>query len=82
MLSPRLLELLREWWLIARQQGWLFPRRNPVNPITARQLDRVIHLAAEAAEIDKRVSMHALRHYLPRPTMSSSRMMSRDSKGL
>jgi site-specific recombinase XerD len=62
MLSPRLLELLREWWLIARPQGWLFPGRNPVNPITARQLDRVIHLAAEAAEIDKRVSMHTLRH--------------------
>jgi site-specific recombinase XerD len=62
MLSPRLLELLREWWLIARPQGWLFPGRNPVNPITARQLDRVIHLAAGAAEIDKRVSMHTLRH--------------------
>jgi integrase len=30
MLSPRLLELLREWWLIARPQGWLFPGRNPV----------------------------------------------------
>jgi len=61
MLSPRLLELLREWWLIARPQGWLFPGRNPVNPISGRQLDRVIHLAAEAAEIDKRVSMHTSR---------------------
>jgi site-specific recombinase XerD len=30
----------------------------------------------------KRVSPHVLRHYLPRPTMSSSRMMSHDSKGL
>jgi site-specific recombinase XerD len=62
MLSPRLRELLREWWLIARPRGWLFPGRIPVNPITVRQLDRVIHLAAEAAEIDKRVSMHTLRH--------------------
>jgi integrase/recombinase XerD len=62
MLSPRLLELLREWWLIARPQGWLFPGRNPVNPISGRQLDRVIHFAAEAAEISKRVSMHTLRH--------------------
>jgi site-specific recombinase XerD len=61
MLSPRLLELLREWWLIARPQGWLFPGRNPVNPISGRQLDRVIHFAAEAAEIDKRVSMHTSR---------------------
>lgn len=62
MLSPRLLELLREWWLIARPQGWLFPGRIPVNPISGRQLDRVIHFAAEAAEIGKRVSMHTLRH--------------------
>jgi hypothetical protein len=30
----------------------------------------------------KRVSPHVLRHYLPHPTMSSSRMMSHDSKGL
>jgi integrase/recombinase XerD len=30
----------------------------------------------------KRVSPHVLRHYLPRPTMSSCRMMSHDSKGL
>ena len=36
MLSPRLLELLREWWLIARPQGWLLPGRNPVNPTSSR----------------------------------------------
>ena len=27
MLSPLLLELLRDWWRIARPQGWLFPGR-------------------------------------------------------
>src|SRR5262249_13751699 len=32
MLSPVLLELLRDWYRIARPQGWLFPGQNPVNP--------------------------------------------------
>ncbi len=30
--------------------------------LSTRQLNRVIHAAAEAAQIDKRVSMHTLRH--------------------
>src|SRR5215831_16115376 len=37
MLSPVLLELLRDWYRIARPQGWLFPGQNPVNPMTTRQ---------------------------------------------
>jgi integrase/recombinase XerD len=38
MLSPQLLELLREWWREGRRlgallpRGWLFPGRNPVEP--------------------------------------------------
>ena len=42
--------------------GWLFPGRNPVEPMTTRQLNRAVHEAATAAHIDKRVSMHTLRH--------------------
>ena len=42
--------------------GWLFPGMNPVDPLTARQLNRAVHDAAEAAKIDKRVTMHTLRH--------------------
>ena len=42
--------------------GWLFPGMDPVDPLTTRQLNRAIHAAAEAAGIDKRVSMHTLRH--------------------
>src|ERR1700726_3277133 len=30
MLSPQLLELLRDWWRIARPQVWLFPGQNRV----------------------------------------------------
>jgi site-specific recombinase XerD len=33
-----------------------------MDPLSTRQLNRAIHAAAEAARIDKRVSMHTLRH--------------------
>ena len=62
MLSPPLLDLLRDWWRTAQPQGWLFPGRDPINPLTTRQLNRACHAAAEAAGIDKRVSLHTLRH--------------------
>ncbi|SDR14699.1 Site-specific recombinase XerD [Rhizobiales bacterium GAS113] len=62
MLSPHLLELLRAWWKAARPQGWLFPGQNRVSPLTARQLHRACHAAAQMAEIAKRVSPHTLRH--------------------
>jgi integrase/recombinase XerD len=62
MLSVSLLELLRAWWRAARPQGWLFPGRDPAQPMTTRQLNRACHAAAEAAGIEKNVSPHTLRH--------------------
>jgi integrase/recombinase XerD len=62
MLSPSLLDLLRTWWKAARPQGWLFPGRDPAQPMTTRQLNRACHAAAQMAEINKRVSLHTLRH--------------------
>lgn len=68
MLSPVLLERLRVWWKVARAQGkmldggWLFPGLNPVEPLSTRQLNRAIKAAVTVAGIDKRVSMHTLRH--------------------
>jgi integrase/recombinase XerD len=68
MLSPVLLERLRAWWRLGHAQGkilpggWLFPGLDPMDPLTARQLNRAILAAALAAKIDKRVSMHTLRH--------------------
>ena len=68
MLSPVLLERLRVWWRVARAQGkmldggWLFPGMDPLDALTTRQLNRAIHDAAIMADIDKRVSMHTLRH--------------------
>jgi integrase/recombinase XerD len=68
MLSPQLLELLRAWWREGKRrgamlpQGWLFPGRNPVTPLSTRQLNRAVHAAAQAAGIRKRVTPHTLRH--------------------
>jgi site-specific recombinase XerD len=62
MLSPRLLVLLREWWLVGRPTTWLFPGRDPLLPITPRQLHRVVCETADAVGIEKRVSPHTLRH--------------------
>jgi site-specific recombinase XerD len=62
MLSPQLLELLRAWWRQCRSQGWLFPGRDPLLPMTTRQLNRVCHMAAEAAGLSSWVTPHTLRH--------------------
>lgn len=68
MLSPILLERLRVWWRVAHAQGkmldggWLFPGLDPLEALSTRQLNRAVHDAAVVAKIDKRVSMHSLRH--------------------
>jgi len=72
MLSPVLLERLRTWWKFAHAQGkmlqggWLFPGLDPIDPLSTRQLNRAVHAAAEAAGIDKRVSLHTLSTALQR----------------
>jgi integrase/recombinase XerD len=62
MLSPQLLELLRDWWRIARPAVWMFPGRDRVSPMTTRQLNRVCHMAAERAGLPSWVAPHTLRH--------------------
>jgi site-specific recombinase XerD len=62
MLSPQLLELLRDWYRIARPAVWLFPGRDLMLPMTTRQFTRAVHAAANMAEIKKRVTPHTLRH--------------------
>jgi integrase/recombinase XerD len=62
MLSPQLLELLRDWWRIARPPVWMFPGRDPISPMTTRQFNRICHIAAELAGLPKWVAPHTLRH--------------------
>ena len=68
LLPPILLERLRTWWRHAHAAGkilpggYLFPGLDPMDSMSTRQLNRAVHEAAQAAHIDKRVSMHSLRH--------------------
>jgi integrase/recombinase XerD len=68
LLPPLLLERLRIWWRHAHSQGkilpggYLFPGLDPMDSMSTRQLNRAVHEAAVVARIDKRVSMHSLRH--------------------
>ncbi len=62
MLSPQLLDLLRDWYRIARPRIYLFPGRDKIGPMTTRQLNRICHIAAELAGLPKWVAPHTLRH--------------------
>jgi integrase/recombinase XerD len=62
MLSPQLLELLRDWYSITRPKVWLFTGPDPMLPLTTRQFTRAVHAAAEVAQIKKTVTPHTLRH--------------------
>ena len=53
---------LRAWWLQCRSHGWLFPGRDPLQPITVRQLNRACHMAADSADLGAWVTPHTLRH--------------------
>jgi integrase/recombinase XerD len=62
MLSPRLLDLLRRYWKAARPRTWLFPGREPDRPIGVRTVTRICRRALQAAGLEKRVTVHTLRH--------------------
>jgi site-specific recombinase XerD len=55
MLSEDLLTLLRQWWIVGRQQGvmhrdgWLFPGQHAIKPISTRQLHRIVVEAAHGS---------------------------------
>ena len=88
ILSPFLLELLRDWWRVARKKGWMSPGQPWLFPgyrgqhTSARQLHRIVRLAAGRAGITKRVGVHTLRHSFAthlldrRPISASSRCCS------
>ncbi|MEM1159297.1 MAG: site-specific integrase [Pseudomonadota bacterium] len=63
MLSPGLLELLRDYWREARPDGWLFPGEPRINPLSPRQLNRAFSAAKHLAGIrTPRSTLHSLRH--------------------
>ncbi len=68
LLSPELVIILDQWIRDGEQNnkmlpgGWLFPGQNPVNPLSTRQLSRAFLRARDEAGIDKKVTLHSLRH--------------------
>ena len=64
-LSPRLLEILRDYWKWRKPQVYLFPsllRPRPDKPITDKTIWYAVREAARRAGIKKKVTPHTLRH--------------------
>jgi site-specific recombinase XerD len=62
MLSVQLLGILRVYWRLAQPVDWLFPGRDPSQPINVQVLYSACRSAATAAGLGKRVTVHTLRH--------------------
>ena len=62
MLSPGLLEVLRRYWRESRPEGWLFPGKPKISPLSPRQLNRAFMSAKDMAGITKPATLHTLRH--------------------
>ncbi len=61
-LSPRLLQVLRDYWRRSRPPTWLFPGVKPSAALTAGAVQRICKRTAKRAQLAKRVSPHTLRH--------------------
>ena len=62
MLSPVLLDTLRQYWRLSKSKKWLFPGVTPDQPISGNDVFMVFHNAVRRAGITKNVSPHSLRH--------------------
>ena len=62
MLSPRLLEVLRDYWRIERPKPWLFPGDVAGHHISKNAVEQACQKAHRACGIDKPVTPHSLRH--------------------
>src|SRR3979490_478625 len=62
MLSPTLLDLLRDYWRAARPKEWLFPGDVPGQPITPSAVEDTCRIVRRQYGIGKPVTPHSLRH--------------------
>jgi integrase/recombinase XerD len=62
MLSPKLLELLRDYWRRVRPGSWLFPGKVSDRPLTRDGASYAIHTAAKRAGLTKPIGPHSLCH--------------------
>jgi integrase/recombinase XerD len=62
-ISPRLLKVLRAYWLTCRPKTWLFPGGiDPAKRLTETTVRQLCEQSAERAGLNKRITPHTLRH--------------------
>src|SRR2546427_10728835 len=59
MLSPKLLEILRDWWRVERPGHWLFPGGAPGQHITTTSVAQMCRKARRICQISKPITPHS-----------------------
>jgi len=62
MLSPKLLQILRDWWRVDRPPRWLFPGDQVDNHIGRCTIEEACLKARRRCRISKPITPHSLRH--------------------
>jgi site-specific recombinase XerD len=62
MLSPKLLEALRDWWRVDKPKGWLFPGDRAGSHIGRQTVEWACQKAHRRCRIPKPITPHSLRH--------------------
>jgi site-specific recombinase XerD len=63
MLSPKLLETLRNWWRVGKpKDGWLFPGDFPGEHISRSAVELACEKARKFSGISKPITPHSMRH--------------------
>jgi integrase/recombinase XerD len=62
MLSPKLLEILRDWWRVEKPKQWLFPGDIPGQHISKDAVEQACQKARRRCSIPKPITPHSLRH--------------------
>lgn len=62
LLSPVLLQTLRDYWHSYRPRTWLFPNQSGTEPLCATMAQRMYYAARDRAKIGRHGGIHTLRH--------------------
>jgi integrase/recombinase XerD len=62
MLSPKLLQILRDWWRLEKPKPWLFPGDIPGRHISTDAVEQACQKARRRCPIPKPTTPHSLRH--------------------
>lgn len=62
LLGERTLQLLRLYWKAYYPDSWLFPSKDPTQPLSGSSVQRMFKKALHKAGIKKKASVHTLRH--------------------